>query len=69
MQADRIEDYLRRLTPLARGSLLTELERLEGCGNEMPGSAEILLKLRAEFRKDGSRAFHGLIEAYPAFAK
>ena len=26
MQADRIEDYLRRLTPLARGSLLTELE-------------------------------------------
>jgi hypothetical protein len=54
MQPDRIEDYLRRLTPLARGSLLTELERLEGCGNEMPGSAEILLKLRAEFRKDGS---------------
>ena len=54
MQADRIEDYLQRLTPLARGSLLTELERLEGCGSEMPGSAEILLKLRAEFRKDGS---------------
>ena len=54
MQADRIEDYLRRLTPLARGSLLTELERLEGCGSEMPGSADILLKLRAEFRKDGS---------------
>jgi hypothetical protein len=54
MQADRIEDYLRRLTPLARGSLLTELERLEGCGSEMPGSADILLRLRAEFRKDGS---------------
>jgi hypothetical protein len=54
MQADRIEDYLQRLTPVARGSLLTELERLEGCGSEMPGSAEILLKLRAEFRKDGS---------------
>jgi hypothetical protein len=54
MQADRIEDYLQRLTPLARGSLLTELERLEGCGSEIPGSAEILLKLRAEFRKDGS---------------
>jgi hypothetical protein len=54
MQADRIEDYLQRLTPVARGSLLTELERLEGCGYEMPGSAEILLKLRAEFRKDGS---------------
>jgi len=54
MQADRIEDYLRRLTPLARGSLLTELERLEVCGSEMPGSAEILARLRAEFRKDGS---------------
>jgi hypothetical protein len=54
MQADRIEDYLQRLTPVARGSLLTELERLEGCGSEMPGSAEILRKLRAEFRKDGS---------------
>src|ERR1700722_18260383 len=54
MQADRIEDYLRRLTPLARASLLTELERLEICGSEMPGSAEIQLKLRAEFRKDGS---------------
>jgi len=54
MQADRIEDYLQRLTPVARGSLLTELERLEGCGSGMPGSAEILRKLRAEFRKDGS---------------
>jgi hypothetical protein len=54
MQADRIEDYLQRLTPVARGSLLTELERLEGCGSQMPGSAEILRKLRAEFRKDGS---------------
>ena len=54
MQADRIEDYLQRLTLLARGSLLTELERLEGCGSEMPGSAAILVKLRAEFRKDGS---------------
>ena len=54
MQADRIEDYLQRLTPVARGSLLTELERLEGCGSKMPGSAEILRKLRAEFRKDGS---------------
>jgi hypothetical protein len=54
MQADRIEDYLRRLTPLARASLLTELERLEICGSEMPGSAEIQVKLRAEFRKDGS---------------
>jgi hypothetical protein len=53
IQADRIGDYLQRLTPLARGNLLTELERLEVCGSEMPGSAEILAILRAEFPKDG----------------
>jgi hypothetical protein len=51
---DPIQDYLQRLTPLARSNLLTELERLEICGTEIPGSAEILAKLRAEFRKDGS---------------
>src|SRR5687767_8605481 len=49
--SDRIEDYLQRLTPLARSNLLTELERLEVCGNEMPGSAPLLEKLRVEFRK------------------
>jgi hypothetical protein len=54
IQADRIQEYLQRLTALARGSLLTELERLELCGTEMPGSAEIQARLRAEFRKDGS---------------
>ena len=54
MLADRIQEFLRRLTPLTRSSLLTELERLETCDGEMPGSAEILAKLRAEFRKDGS---------------
>jgi hypothetical protein len=53
-QANRIEAYLKKLTPLARGSLLTELERLEVCGAEIPGSAEILASLRAEFRKDES---------------
>jgi hypothetical protein len=52
--ADRIGEYLQRLTPLARGNLLTELERLEVCGSEIPGSGEILARLRAEFRKDGS---------------
>jgi hypothetical protein len=52
--ADQIQEYLQRLTPLARGNLLTELERLELCGGEIPGSAEIMGKLRAEFRKDGS---------------
>ncbi len=49
---DRIEQYLKTLTPLARGNLLAELERLELCGRELPGSAELLGKLRAEFRKD-----------------
>jgi hypothetical protein len=53
MQADRIQDYLQRLTPQARSNLLTELERLEVCGNEIPGSAEILARLRTEFRKGG----------------
>jgi hypothetical protein len=51
IQPDRIEDYLQRLTPLARSNLLTELERLEVCGAELPGSGAILEKLRAEFRK------------------
>lgn len=53
IQADRIQEYLQRLTPLARSNLLTELERLEVCGAEMPGSAEVLARLRAEFRKGG----------------
>jgi len=51
---DRIQEFLRRLTPLARGDLLIELERLEVCGSEIPGSAVILARLRAEFRSDGS---------------
>jgi hypothetical protein len=54
IQTDRIQEFLQRLTPLTRGNLLTELERLEICGSEMPGFAEIQNKLRAEFRKDGS---------------
>ena len=54
IQADRIQEYLRRLTPLARGNLLIELERLEVCGSEIPGSADVLARLRAEFRNDGS---------------
>ena len=52
--SDRIQEFLQRLTPLTRGSLLTELERLEICGAEIPGAAPVLEKLRAEFRKDGS---------------
>lgn len=53
MQPDRIQDYLQQLTPLARSSLLTELERLEVCGSDMPGAAAVLEKLRAELRKSG----------------
>jgi hypothetical protein len=52
--ADRIQTYLQRLTPLMRGNLLAELERLEQCGDEIPGVAEVMGKLRAELRKDGS---------------
>jgi hypothetical protein len=51
---DRIQEFLQRLTPPTRGSLLTELERLEVCGAEIPGAAPVLEKLRAEFRTDGS---------------
>src|SRR5271163_3748107 len=54
MQIDRIWEFLQRLTPLTRSCVLMELERLELCGVEMPGSADIQAKLRAEFRKDGS---------------
>lgn len=51
---DRLWEFLQRLTPLSRSCLLSELERLELCGIDMPGSADIQAKLRAEFRKDGS---------------
>lgn len=47
-------EFLQKLTPLSRSCLLSELERLELCGIDMPGSADIQAKLRAEFRKDGS---------------
>jgi hypothetical protein len=52
--SDQIQEFLQRLTPLTRGSLLTELERLEVCGAAIPGAAPVLEKLRAEFRVDGS---------------
>jgi hypothetical protein len=54
MQIDRIWEFLQRLSPLTRSCLLAELERLELCGVEVPGSVDIQAKLRAEFRKDGS---------------
>lgn len=59
IQADRIGDYLKKLTPLARSHLLIELERLEVCGAEMTGLPDILAQLRAEFRKDGSTQSRG----------
>jgi hypothetical protein len=52
-EPDRIQDFLQRLTPLARNNLLTELERLEACDAAVPGSATVVEKLRTEFRKDG----------------
>ena len=52
--AERIWDFLQRLTPQTRSFLLSELERLETCGIDLPGSADIQAKLRTEFRKDGS---------------
>jgi hypothetical protein len=47
-------DFLARLSPLTRKSLLSELERLELCGVEVPHSADIQAKLRAEFGMDGA---------------
>ena len=52
--AERIGEFLQRLTPMTRGNLLTELERLESSDDEIPGAAEVVAKLRAELRKDGS---------------
>ena len=64
MQIDRIWEFVQRLSPLTRSCLLAELERLELCGVEMPGSADIQAKLRAEFRKDSSSQNK---EAEPSF--
>jgi hypothetical protein len=54
MQVERIWEFLRRLTPSTKNCLLTELERMEMCGIDMPCSADIQARLRAELRKDGS---------------
>ena len=66
--ADRIQEFLQRLTPLTRNCLLTELERLEVCDGPVPGSAELLTKLRAEFRKDGSTQNRGTNASRQFFA-
>lgn len=49
--ADRIREYLAGLTPQARSSLLTEIERMQLYGEDVSGSVLILEQLRAEFRK------------------
>jgi len=54
LQLDRLWEFLQRLSPLTRSCLLSELERLEINGVEMPGSADIQARLRAEFRQDGT---------------
>lgn len=54
IQIDRIWEFLQRLSPLTRSCLLNELERLEVSGVDLPGSADIQAKLRAEFRQEGS---------------
>jgi hypothetical protein len=51
---DRIWEFLQRLSPLTRSCLLSELERLELSGVEMPGSADLQARLRAEIRNNGA---------------
>ena len=50
----QVWDFLARLSPLTRKSLLSELERLELCGVEVPRSADIQAKLRTEFGMGGA---------------
>lgn len=59
VEISQLWDFLQKLSPLTRSCLLSELERLELCGVDMPGSADIQSKLRAEFRKDGSTQDRG----------
>jgi hypothetical protein len=54
LKLDRIWEFLQRLSPVTRSCLLNELERLELCGVDIPASADIQARLRAEFRKGGS---------------
>ena len=53
LQHDRIGEYLGRLTSQARRSLLTEIERMQLYGDDVPGADVILAALRAEFRESG----------------
>src|SRR5579859_457188 len=51
--ADRIREFLGRLTQQERSRLLVEIERMQLYDEEMPGSDIILAELRSEFRKSG----------------
>ena len=53
MIQSRLKEFLQRLAPPTRSNLLDELERLELCGAEMPGSVQVMETLRAEFRGNG----------------
>ena len=50
---DRIGQYLRRMTPQTRKTLLVEIERKQMYGEDVPGADIILANLRAEFRNSG----------------
>jgi hypothetical protein len=52
-QIDRIQQYLRQITPQARRNLLVEIERMQIYGEDMPCSDIILAELRTEFRNSG----------------
>ncbi|HET7888675.1 MAG TPA: hypothetical protein VFL62_20820 [Bradyrhizobium sp.] len=71
MIQSRLKEFLQILTPPTRSNLLDELERLELCGEEIPGAGEVMESLRAEFRGNGqtqkrnsmpARYFFGPIE-------
>jgi hypothetical protein len=68
MISARLQEFLQRLTAPTRNNLLTELERLELSGTEVPGSTELLEKLRAEFRPNGQPQQRGLNPARYFFA-
>jgi hypothetical protein len=51
--SNRLQAYVKQLTPQARSRLLGELERLHMSGEDIPGSAALLAALRTEFRKGG----------------
>lgn len=52
-QIDRIQQYLRQITPQARRNLLVEIERMQIYGEDMPCADLILAELRTEFRNSG----------------